>query len=270
MPVLMLLALGLGTALAVYEFSPRVRASANDYANALRAAHAAHVAADAHLYNAGVAASVAATHAQTIAAVPPPTPAPTAVAPTTVAPTTVAPTPAAPMALTPEQTAAAPVAAAAQAAINAALDHAVAAVAANQVAAQNTVAAAQSAQTPEDRTAAAASAVKVTDRAQQIAAALASLGVGQCGVHTYPRVTVTVKDKLLAKLHAEGMEVTGDNPWNIETHQYSVRLRALWDPKTETLRLIVTAGQGGLFGLVTCDQIWGKIDPIVKGVIGGG
>jgi len=174
------------------------------------------------------------------------------------------------MALTPEQTAAAPVAAAAQAAINAALDHAVAAVAANQVAAQNTVAAAQSAQTPEDRTAAAASAVKVTDRAQQIAAALASLGVGQCGVHTYPRVTVAVKDKLLAKLHAEGMEVTGDNPWNIETHQYSVRLRALWDPKTETLRLIVTAGQGGLFGLVTCDQIWGKIDPIVKGVIGGG
>lgn len=245
---LLLLALGLGTALTVYEFSPRARSRADDYARALRAAHAAHVAADLHLGNATTSASIAAAHVQTIAAVPPPTPA---------APPT------------PAQTVAAPHAEAAQAATDAGVDHAVAAIAANQAAAQGTADAAQHAQTVEDRAAAAASAAKVLAREQQIAAALTSLGVGQCGVHTYPHVTATVKDQLLTKLHTEGMDVTGDNPWNIETHQYNVRLRALWDPKVEVLRLIVTAGQGGLLGLVTCDQIWGKIDPIVKGVIGG-
>lgn len=138
----------------------------------------------------------------------------------------------------------------------------------NQVAAQNTADAARAAKTEAERKAAADSAAKVLEREKKIAAALASLGIGQCGVRSFPRVTPQIKNTLLSKLHAEGMAVTGDNPWNIDTQQYDVKLRAVWDPKAQVLKLIVTAGKGGYFGLVTCDEIWKKIDPIMKGVIG--
>jgi hypothetical protein len=64
------------------------------------------------------------------------------------------------------------------------------------------------------------------------------------------------------------MAVTGDNPWDIATNKYDVKLRAAWDPKAQVLKLIVTSGKGGYFGLVTCDEIWKKIEPILKEVVG--
>jgi hypothetical protein len=157
---------------------------------------------------------------------------------------------------------------AAQDTSDAGLDHAVAATEANQAAAQNTAEASKKARTAAERTGAAQSAAEVLAREKKIAEVLASFGVGQCGLRVYSRVSVRVKDQLLTKLHREGMTVTGDNPWNIETHQYEVRLRAIWDPKGQELKLIVTAGKGGYFGLVTCDEIWKKIDPIMRAVIG--
>lgn len=158
---------------------------------------------------------------------------------------------------------------AAQAAADAAVDHAAQAIEANQDAAKNTADAAQNAQTEAQRQEAAQSAAKVVEREQKIAAALASLGIGQCGVRSYSGVTERIKNTLLAKLRSEGMVVTGDNPWNIDTRQYDVKLRAVWNPKVQVVKLIVTAGKGGYFGIVTCDEIWKKIDPIMKGVIGG-
>jgi hypothetical protein len=149
-----------------------------------------------------------------------------------------------------------------------AVDHAVEAIEANQDAAKNTADAARNAQTEAQRQEAAQSALKVLEREKKIAAALASLGVGQCNVRSYPGVTETVKNMLLAKLQAEGMGIVGDNPWNIDTRQYDVKLRAVWDPKGQVVKVIVTAGKGGYFGMVTCAEIWKKIDPIMKGVIG--
>jgi hypothetical protein len=109
-------------------------------------------------------------------------------------------------------------------------------------------------------------------REKEIADALAKLGVGQCGVKPYPRVSQQTTEVLLRKLHAEGMGVTGNNPWNIDTHKYGVRLRAVWNPKTSMLKLIVTTGKGTevipFIKSVTCDDIWNEIDPIMKGVIG--
>ncbi len=107
------------------------------------------------------------------------------------------------------------------------------------------------------------------ERERRIAQALANLGVGQCGVRIFSRVTPQITRQLLTRLHAEGMAVVGDNPWNIDTHQYDVKLRAVWDPKAQVLKLIVTTGAGGYAGLVTCDKIWAEIDPIMKGVLGG-
>lgn len=154
----------------------------------------------------------------------------------------------------------------AQAAADVAVDQAAAAIEANQDAAKSTADAAAAAQTETERQAAAQSAAKVLEREQKIAAALASLGVGQCGVRSYPRVNERVKNALITRLRGAGMIVTGDNPWSIDTHEYDVKLRAVWNPKASVLKLIVTSGKGGYFGLVTCEEIWKKIDPILKEV----
>ena len=61
---LLILALGLGTALALYDLSPRARAGTQAFLRAIRGADAAHRAADAELRS----ASEAAQHAQQAAA----------------------------------------------------------------------------------------------------------------------------------------------------------------------------------------------------------
>lgn len=208
MIALVLLALGLGVALTAYELSPHARANVDDYARAIREAHAAHRAADARLYAAGTAP--------------------------------------------PDQ----------------AIDHAIAAKEANQAAAKSTADAAKAASTPAERGAAAQSASQVLDRDKQIQAALSALGVGQCGVRLYARVSEQVKDLLLTKLHGMNMAVTGTNPWGpwdiAAHHTPDVNLRAVWDPKAQELRLIVTTGK--IWGLISCDDIWEKLDPALKSV----
>jgi hypothetical protein len=83
-------------------------------------------------------------------------------------------------------------------------------------------------------------------------------------VHTYLHVTPLVRDAILAKLHAEGMTVTGQGPWDIDTQLAGVKLRALWDPKTQVLRLIVTASAS----YAPCAMIWARIDPTLREIIG--
>jgi hypothetical protein len=139
---------------------------------------------------------------------------------------------------------------------------------ANQEAARRTSQVVKTSQTEPQRQAAGKSVVAVVEREDRIVAALAKLGVGQCGVRSYSHVTAQVKDALLARLHGEGMAVSGDNPWDIDTRSYGVKLRAVWDSSTSELRLIVTSGEGGALGLVTCSAIWGKIDPVLREVVG--
>lgn len=251
---LLLLVLGLGAVLTAYEFSPRARSRLDAYARALREAHAAHQEADSHLAN-----TQAAT--RTIAPVLPvsqeaPTP------PIQVPPPAGEPPPA--QAPSPLMTEVSDVFMHAVRAAAEAVDHAIAATASNQQAAQSTAEAAAHAQTAAERGAAAASADKVLERAKKISAALASLGVGQCGVRTYAGVTPQVRDKILAELHAEGMTVTGDNPWDIDTQVADVKLRAVWDPRGQVLRLIVTASAV----YAPCGVIWGRIDPKLRSIIG--
>ena len=333
---LILLALGLGAALTVYELSPRTRSRVDAYVRAIRSANVAHQKADAHLGTANAVAVTAVRHAQQANAarqaatwqtpwspgpapapapwmppwVPMPTPMqpapmqpapmqqqppmqptveqpmpmqPTVEQPMPMQPTVEQPMPMQPMPepspapLPPPPYAQPPVpvqdiadaqANAADVATDVAVDHAAQAIEANQEAAQSTADAAQNAQTEAERQLAAQSAAKVLEREKKIAAALASLGIGQCGVRSYPRVTERTKNALLAKLRSEGMAVSGDNPWNINTNQYGVKLRAVWDPNAQLVKLIVTAGKGGYFGAVTCAEIWKKIDPIMKEVIG--
>jgi hypothetical protein len=262
-------ALGLGVAAFVaYELSPKFHLRVDDYARAIKAAHAAHVEADAHLANADAATVAADQHAQAadVARQLPPTP-PTPPSP----PSPQAPPPPPPS--VPVPTTADAHDKAAQTAADAATDHAAAGQAAHQEAAKKTAEAGKLATTPAERQEVAQSAAKVLEREKRIARAFANLGVGQCGVRTYSHVTEQVTKQLLNRLHVEGMTVSGDNPWDIDTHQYDVRLRAVWDPKALVLKLIVTTGKGseafGGFHIVTCDDIWDKIDPIMKDVTGG-
>jgi hypothetical protein len=144
------------------------------------------------------------------------------------------------------------------------VDHALAATLANQRAAQGTVDAARIAQTGAERNAVADSAAKVQDRGKRIEEALANLGVGQCGARSYSGVTPQIRDAILAKLHAEGMVVTGEDPWDIDTQVAGVKLRAVWDPGAQVLRLVVTASAF----FAPCDAIWGRIDRALHGIIG--
>ena len=273
---LILLALGLGAALTVYELSPRARARVDTFVRAIRSASVAHQTADARLANANAHAVTAVRHTQQANA------ARQAAAPQTVAPPY---TPAevyadaqAPVAYppyTPAEVYADAQANAANVATDAAVDQAAAAIEANKDAAKNTAVAAQNAQTEAERQEVVQSAAKVLERENNLASMLDSLGIGQCDVKTYPGVTEQVKDALLAKLRAEGMAVTGDNPWDIDTGKYGVKLRAIWDWRVNKVMLIVTAGKGNVAKdlwvtqiRVSCQDIWDEIDPIMKEVIG--
>lgn len=144
------------------------------------------------------------------------------------------------------------------------VDQALAATLANQRAAQRTADAGRLAQTGAERGAVADSAVRVLERGKKIEGALANLGVGQCGVRSYSRVTLQVRDAILGKLHAEGMTVTGNDPWDIDTQLAGVKLHAVWDPVTQALKLIVTASSF----LAPCTMIWERIDRVLRGIIG--
>lgn len=231
---LILIVLGISVALTAYELAPQVHARVDDYVRALRSAHESHRAADAHLVNARRAGEVAGQHVratidaqrqQPVFQQPAPVfqqqpvfqpPAPDPVFQSPVPAPTPAPAPLLPITVEPPANVADAHAGAAQVTVDAAVDHAIAAIVANQQAAQSTAEAAQSARTAGERRGAADSAARVLERGKRIEGALASLGVGQCGVRSYPHVTVQIRDALLAKLHAEGMTVTGDDPWDID------------------------------------------------------
>jgi hypothetical protein len=61
------------------------------------------------------------------------------------------------------------------------------------------------------------------------------------------------------------MAVTGNNPWDVDTRDHGVKLRAVWDQAARLLMVIVTAA--GTF--VTPTAIWDKLDPLMKKAIGG-
>lgn len=270
---LILIALGLG-AVAAYEFSPRTHTWVDEHARAIQDAILAHRVVDAHLSAARAAEHpvAAVRHARAAKTANRAAARSTAVAAETAKTESQRAEVAKSATLvlvredeiTDTVTDAHLGAAAAAADPIEAVEHVHEATVANQAAAQNTATAAAAAVTEQQRTDAAAAATKVVDRENKIAAVAAKLGVGQCGVRSYAGVTSQKKDTLLAKLHGEGMTVAGDNPWDIDTHQADVKLRAAWDPKTQTLKLIVASS--AIYA--PCSVIWDRIEPKLREVIG--
>ena len=243
---LIFLAFGFG-ALA-YGLSSRVRSRVDDYARAIRAAHEAHREADVHLANSNRAAGVVERLPRSLMDGRSSRPAGSA-------PSSPPSFPTGPVAITRADD---------QGTAAQGVDHAIAATVANQRAAQSTVDAAKVAQTGAERSTVADSAEKVLERGKRIEEALANLGVGQCGVRSYNRVTPQIRDAIFRKLHTEGMTVTGNDPWDIDTQIAGVKLRAVWDPETQALKLIVTASSL----LAPCSVIWQRIEGALRGIIG--
>ena len=264
---LILLAIGLGVALTAYEFSPKTHAWVDEHVAAVRAAIAAHSEADAHISDAQ--AAMAAHQAMPPAPLPPSAPPPFPPAPPPAAsppsspPLQVAPQPQLPSPAPPiDQTS---VIDQGTVVLKHAWDKLLAAAAANARAAAATVAAAKTATTPQQKAAVEQSASAVETRAKTISDAQAVLGgLGRCGLRTYGGVAATKKDLLLGKLHAEGMAVTGGNPWDVDTQMAGVKLRALWDPAGQKLFLIVVAPTDPTLYPALCGMIWAKIEPVLN------
>ncbi|MDQ1317619.1 MAG: hypothetical protein QG588_1272 [Candidatus Poribacteria bacterium] len=81
-----------------------------------------------------------------------------------------------------------------------------------------------------------------------------------CGTHVYHNYDQVRVNKVIEEMKKLGFTVTGNNPWNVDVHQYSIMLQGQWDPASGDLSVIVTSKSW----LVPCSKIWEKIDPILE------
>ena len=79
---------------------------------------------------------------------------------------------------------------------------------------------------------------------------------GKCGARHYGNIDQTKIDAIIAQLKEHGATVTGHNPWDVDTHNYGVKLRGSWDKAASTLTIIVTDKSR-----VPCSRIWD--DPLI-------
>jgi hypothetical protein len=82
---------------------------------------------------------------------------------------------------------------------------------------------------------------------------------GKCGAHHYGNIDQAKKDAIIHALKASGATVTGNNPWNVDTHKYGIKLQGTWDQASSTLTVIVTAKDF----FVPCSKIWDTIDSLI-------
>jgi len=85
-----------------------------------------------------------------------------------------------------------------------------------------------------------------------------------CGEHHYGNITKVKIDAIMAALKKSGSTVTGNNPWDVDTHNNGVKLRGTWDQATSTLSIIITDKNF----YVPCSKIWDTIDPLINHISG--
>lgn len=80
-----------------------------------------------------------------------------------------------------------------------------------------------------------------------------------CGTRNYQNINGATRDRILQQLRESGATVTGNNPWDADTHNHGVKLRGNWRSDTETLSVIVTAKN--IYG--TCKRVWSELDKFI-------
>lgn len=83
--------------------------------------------------------------------------------------------------------------------------------------------------------------------------------MGGCGTHSYSNISREKIDMALAALSKYSATIAGNNPWNIDTHNFGVKISATWIQNTQTLDLTITDTDG----TVPCSIIWSYLDNII-------
>jgi hypothetical protein len=86
----------------------------------------------------------------------------------------------------------------------------------------------------------------------------------ECGTHQYGNISRQKVDAIIKELKAHGATVTGVNPWDVDTHQHSVKLTGEWTEATVTLAVTVTDRDW----YVPCQKVWEMIDDLMHHIQG--
>ena len=80
-----------------------------------------------------------------------------------------------------------------------------------------------------------------------------------CGTHYYGNLSREKVDAVINELKNNDVTVTGNNPWDADTHQSGVKIRAEYLAATMTLAVTVVDSDW----YAPCSMIWDKIDPLM-------
>ncbi len=83
---------------------------------------------------------------------------------------------------------------------------------------------------------------------------------GKCGVHHYANISQAKIDKILQALKDNGSTVSGNNPWDVNTNKFGIKLQGSWNASSQVLSIIVTDKDF----FVPCSKIWDTIDPLIN------
>ncbi|MBF0564420.1 MAG: hypothetical protein HQK89_04175 [Nitrospirae bacterium] len=78
--------------------------------------------------------------------------------------------------------------------------------------------------------------------------------------HHYGNITKEKVDAIINGLKNNGCEVSGTNPWNVDTKHSGVKLRGEWNDKTLTLAITIT---DKAFYVFDDSLVWNVIDPLM-------
>jgi hypothetical protein len=78
--------------------------------------------------------------------------------------------------------------------------------------------------------------------------------------HIYLNINRTKIDKIIEALKANGSDVNGNNPWDVDTHNHGIKLKGTWDEPASTLAVEVTDKAF----YVPCSKIWENLDAMIN------
>ena len=84
----------------------------------------------------------------------------------------------------------------------------------------------------------------------------------KCGLRVYQNWTQAKIDKAIEELRGQGVEVTGNNPVDIDPHQHGIKGRIWWSESQQTIWMTILDKKF----YVKCSWIWDKIDPVIRQV----
>lgn len=87
------------------------------------------------------------------------------------------------------------------------------------------------------------------------------VGSGDCGARVFAGVNQATLDRIFQRLHDKGAEISGSNPWNVDTHDHGVILHGSWDGSGQ-LTLAVTDSDL----LAPCGAVWDALESMLSDV----